>query len=76
MLDKKDYYELLGITNKNITDDEIKRTCRKLSRKFHLDYHSDKFVSRRSKRGCLTNQCGTTNQQPGGIIEKIDRVET
>ena len=40
MADKKDYYEVLGVT-KNSTDDEIKKAYRKLARKYHPDLNRD-----------------------------------
>lgn len=40
MADKRDYYEVLGVT-KNSTDDEIKKAYRKLARKYHPDLNRD-----------------------------------
>lgn len=40
MADKRDYYEVLGIS-KNATDDEIKRAYRKKAKECHPDLHPD-----------------------------------
>ena len=36
MADKRDYYDVLGIS-KDASDDEIKKAYRKLSKKYHPD---------------------------------------
>lgn len=40
MADKRDYYDVLGVS-KNASDDEIKKAYRKLSKKYHPDINQD-----------------------------------
>ena len=40
MADKRDYYEVLGIS-KGASDDEIKKAHRKLAKKYHPDLNKD-----------------------------------
>ena len=40
MADKRDYYEVLGIS-KGASDDEIKHAYKSLARKYHPDLHPD-----------------------------------
>lgn len=46
--EKRDYYEVLGVS-KNATDDEIKRSFRKLSLKWHPDRQSGKTESEKAE---------------------------
>ncbi|MBQ8884327.1 MAG: DnaJ domain-containing protein, partial [Oscillospiraceae bacterium] len=40
MADKRDYYEVLGVS-KNATDDELKKAYRKVAKQYHPDLHPD-----------------------------------
>lgn len=40
MANKRDYYEVLGV-NKNATDEELKKTYRKLAKQYHPDANID-----------------------------------
>ena len=40
MADKRDYYEVLGVS-KDVTEEELKKVYRQLARKYHPDLHPD-----------------------------------
>ncbi|RKZ81032.1 MAG: J domain-containing protein, partial [Gammaproteobacteria bacterium] len=47
-MEYKDYYQVLGVT-KNTSQDEIKRSYRKLARKYHPDVSSESNAEERFK---------------------------
>ena len=53
MAQKRDYYEVLGVS-KNATDDELKKAFKKLAKKYHPDTNQgDKNAEEKFKQ--LTN---------------------
>ena len=59
MADKRDYYEVLGVS-KGASGDEIKKAFRKMSKKYHPDLHP----------GDKEAEEGTVNVNKRGVEEK------
>ena len=60
MAEKRDYYEVLGVS-KGASDDELKKAYRREAKKYHPDLHpGDKEAEANSKRSMKLMRCSLT----------------
>ena len=57
MSDKRDYYEVLGVT-KGVSEADLKKAYRKVAKKYHPDTNpGDKEAEEKVQRGCRGIRC-------------------
>ena len=69
MADKRDYYEVLGIS-KGASDDEIKKAYRELARKYHPDNYHGSDLEKMAEADGEPNTAHTTNPVPFILISR------
>jgi len=68
MADKRDYYEVLGVS-KTASDDEIKKAFRTLAKKYHPDMHLGiKSVKKSSRKHRKPMQCFPMQRRESSTI--------
>lgn len=75
IIHKKDYYEILGL-KKNASEDEIRKSYKKLAIKFHPDKNKSEYASEAFKKvshsfSVLSNKEKKTNYDKYGTEEEI-----